>query len=58
MTCGLGCGKPHFRDGYCKGCWIREDFRVGGVIPILPNEVDQSAIKADDIPDTFPKDWL
>lgn len=56
-TCGLGCGRPVYKDGYCAQCWHRENMKLGGPVAILPKPGYTRPITADEIPDHFPKDW-
>jgi len=57
-TCGLGCGRPVWKDGYCAQCWHLENLKGGGgPIPIFPKPAWRAPTVAADIPDTFPEAW-
>ena len=55
--CGLGCGRPAWKDGYCAQCWNRENQKFGGPVAILPRTEYTDPVTAEDLPDYFPKDW-
>ncbi len=57
LTCGLGCGRALYKDGYCLPCWSHENLKAGRPVAILPKTGYTRSVTADEIPDTFPKDW-
>lgn len=53
-TCGQGCGRPMWKDGYCSSCWNLANL-TGYPSPIEPIKAEIPEV--DDIPDHFPLDW-